>query len=123
MTGLKASHHFADQDRLGTSREPESTAHPSMGGDNPCMDPQFSPLEVASSSERLGRSSARLCCHVRGLLKGLGEMGAAYPNLTGKNLWTKTIEGAGVPLHAGTIKFLREKGVTIRPDLLPPEAK
>jgi uncharacterized protein len=55
--------------------------------------------------------------------QGLNEMAAAYPNLTGKNLWTKTIEGAGVPLHAGTIKFLREKGVAIQPDLIPPEAK
>ena len=55
--------------------------------------------------------------------QGLSQMAAAYPNLAGKNLWTKTIEGAGVPLHPGAIKFLREKGVAIRPDLIPPEAK
>jgi uncharacterized protein len=55
--------------------------------------------------------------------KGFDQIAAAYPNIAGQNLWVKTVEGAGVPLHAGTVKFLREKGVAIPPDLVPPEAK
>jgi TRAP transporter TAXI family solute receptor len=54
--------------------------------------------------------------------KGFDEIAAAYPNVAGKNLWTKTVEAAGAPLHAGAVRFLREKGVTIPPELLPPEA-
>jgi hypothetical protein len=54
---------------------------------------------------------------------GYQAMAAAYPNIAGQDLWTKTVEGAGVPLHAGTVRFLREKGVKIPPELIPPEAK
>jgi TRAP transporter TAXI family solute receptor len=55
--------------------------------------------------------------------QGFDEMAAAYPNIAGQNLWTKTVEGAGAPLHAATVKFLREKGIAIKPELIPPEAK
>jgi uncharacterized protein len=55
--------------------------------------------------------------------KGMKEMSAAYPNLVGRDVWAKTLEGAATPLHAGAVKFLREKGIKINPDLIPPEAK
>jgi TRAP transporter TAXI family solute receptor len=55
--------------------------------------------------------------------KAFEQIAAAYPNIAGQNLWAKTVEGAGAPLHAGTVKFLREKGIAIPPDLVPPEAK
>jgi TRAP transporter TAXI family solute receptor len=55
--------------------------------------------------------------------QGFDQIAAAYPNIAGHNLWTKTVEGAGVALHAGAVKFLREKGVTIPAELVPPEAQ
>lgn len=55
--------------------------------------------------------------------EGFKDMAAAYPDIAGKNLWTKTVETSAVYLHAGTVRFLREKGIAIPAKLIPPEAK
>ena len=33
------------------------------------------------------------------------------------------IEYGSIPLHTGTVKFLKEQGVTVPDNLLPPELK
>ena len=55
--------------------------------------------------------------------QGFKEMAAAYPDIAGKNLWTKTVEASGIFLHAGAVRFLREKGIAVPAKLIPPEAK
>jgi len=46
-----------------------------------------------------------------------GVMGAAYRNPRG------AIEHALSPLHAGAIRYYRERGFTIPDELVPPEAR
>ena len=54
---------------------------------------------------------------------GFKDMSTAYPDIAGKNLWTKTVEASGIYLHAGAVKLLREKGISVPDKLVPPEAK
>jgi TRAP transporter TAXI family solute receptor len=47
----------------------------------------------------------------------------AYPGYAGYDLAQQTIKFAAIPLHAGTVRYLKEIGVNVPASLIPPEAK
>lgn len=54
------------------------------------------------------------------------ELAAVLPALKGINPAEFTLEtwkGTGIPLHAGAVRYLREKGYKVEDDLVPPEMK
>lgn len=51
------------------------------------------------------------------------EQATAFPAVKGIDFAQLTLEIATTPLHAGTVKYLRERGLQIKTELIPPEAK
>ena len=60
---------------------------------------------------------------VKGIVEGKEYQEAAYPQLKGFDIPAMTMSMTKIPLHAGAIKYFREKGVKIPEALIPPEAK
>ena len=50
------------------------------------------------------------------------EQAAAFKSVATQD-YAKLIKLSTIPLHAGTVRLLRERGIEIPPDLVPPEAK
>ena len=47
----------------------------------------------------------------------------SFPAIKGIDIPRLTLEGAKAPLHAGTVRYFREIGLTVPDELVPPEAK
>jgi TRAP-type uncharacterized transport system substrate-binding protein len=47
----------------------------------------------------------------------------AYPGYASYDLTKQTLKFSVIPLHAGTVKYLKEIGVTVPANLIPAEAK
>jgi len=60
---------------------------------------------------------------INAILKGLQYQAAAFPAVKGTNILQMTVETAPIPLHAGTVKYLEEKGYKVPDELIPPEYK
>lgn len=50
-----------------------------------------------------------------------GEISNAYPAVKKEHTLKLTVKAADIPLHSGTIKYLKEKGIEIPERLMPPE--
>jgi len=59
---------------------------------------------------------------VKAICENSGEIGKTYAGVRGIDLAKLTSE-ASAWLHPGTIRYLKEKGYTIKPDQIPPEYK
>jgi uncharacterized protein len=55
--------------------------------------------------------------------QGMKEIAAAFKDVDGQDVWKLTVDQAPIYLHAGTVKFLKEKGIKVPDNLIPPEAK
>ncbi|GAB4170261.1 MAG: TAXI family TRAP transporter solute-binding subunit [Thalassobaculales bacterium] len=60
---------------------------------------------------------------VKASWEGIEEQRAAFAGIKGIDTPRQTVETAASFLHAGAIKYYREIGLTIRPELIPPEAR
>ena len=49
--------------------------------------------------------------------------GSAFKPVQGTDIAALTLQVANFPLHAGAVKYFRERGLEIRSELIPPEAK
>lgn len=55
--------------------------------------------------------------------KNVEQMAVAFPAVKGEDYGKLTVETSPIPLHPGSIKYLRERGLTVKAELIPPEAK
>jgi TRAP-type uncharacterized transport system substrate-binding protein len=55
--------------------------------------------------------------------KNKDYLASVHRQLTTMTPSFKPMVGLGTPLHAGAVKFWREQGKTIPPELIPPEMK
>lgn len=60
---------------------------------------------------------------VKAAVENNEEIAKAYPLVKGRNVAEFTLKNAPYPLHAGTVKYLKEKGLTVPENLIPPEAR
>ncbi len=60
---------------------------------------------------------------VKVVFNNVDYIAQSYPGIKGMKLAEQTIQNASSPLHAGTIKYLKELGYKIPKNLLPPEMK
>ena len=65
--------------------------------------------------------------HRQSLCEGLQEVAASYPAVKGwdpvADLFKYVPEGAEVPVHAGLVRYAKEKGIDVPKRFLPPEYK
>ncbi|MDD5006991.1 MAG: TAXI family TRAP transporter solute-binding subunit [Syntrophorhabdaceae bacterium] len=60
---------------------------------------------------------------IKAIVEGIEDQAAAFPAVKGKNLCEMTLQTAPIPLHAGSVKYLKEKGYKVPAKLIPPEYK
>ena len=64
---------------------------------------------------------------VKAYREGLDEVAASYPAVKGwdpvADLFKYVPEGAEVPVHAGMVRYAKEKGIDVPKRFLPPEVK
>ena len=60
---------------------------------------------------------------VRGMWEGIDEQRAAFKAISGLDILKQTVEVSTTPLHAGAVRYLRERGVAVPDRLVPPEAR
>ncbi len=60
---------------------------------------------------------------VKAAVESNEEIAKAYPLVKGRNIAEFTLKNAPYPLHAGAVKYFKEKGYAIPDNLIPPEAK
>jgi len=75
---------------------------------------------VATSSDALSEQLGYEI--VKAVFNSQKEQAAATPTIAQMD-FTKSLLLSSVPLHAGTVRYLREKGVSVPAALIPPEAK
>jgi hypothetical protein len=60
-------------------------------------------------------------------MEGLSEVASAYPPIKGwhpvADLFKYVPEGGEVPVHAGVVRYAKEKGIEVPKRFIPPEYK
>jgi uncharacterized protein len=59
----------------------------------------------------------------KAIFEGVGYQAAAFSAIKGWDICEKTAQGAPIPIHAGSVKYLREKKYEVPVKLIPPEYK
>jgi uncharacterized protein len=60
---------------------------------------------------------------VKTIWENHSTIAASYPQVKPEHTLKLTADSADIPLHAGTVRYLKEQGITIRDSVIPPEAR
>jgi uncharacterized protein len=86
---------------------------------------ELAPIVGAMASKELPEDVAYKI--VKAYREGLDEVAASYPSVKGwdpiADMFKYVPEGAEVPVHAGMVRYAKEKGISVPKRFLPPEVK
>lgn len=68
-------------------------------------------------------TEAQVMAILRGIVDGRSHQEEVWPVMRGTDIIKDTIEAMNIPLHAGAVRFFRERGYTVPDALVPPEAR
>jgi uncharacterized protein len=60
---------------------------------------------------------------VKAIWENHNTIAASYPQVKPEHTLKLTADSADIPLHAGTVRYLKEQGIKIRDSVIPPEAR
>lgn len=60
---------------------------------------------------------------IKTILANHDKIGNAYPAVKKVNTLELTVKAADIPLHSGTVRYLKEMGIEVPSNLIPPEYK